>query len=198
MDPLSGRYSFEDYNKDGNVRSNGSVPAGTGDDDKYIALDLAPKFSGGIGNTFSYENFGLSCFFDFKKQYFKDPDYNVGTPIGSRNNQSVAVLGNYWKAPGDQAKYARATTLQDLYNNYYAYSDDTYKLATYARLTNLSLSYNFSPKLAKKLGAQSLRAYMNAQNVFVLTDKKGIDPDVQQFGSLPTAKIFLFGLSLNF
>ncbi|MOA34893.1 hypothetical protein D3C78_1563060 [compost metagenome] len=88
--------------------------------------------------------------------------------------------------------------MQDLYNNYYAFSDDTYKLATYARLNNLSLSYDFSPRLAKKLGAQSLRAYMNAQNVFVLTDKKGIDPDVQQFGSLPTAKIFLFGLSLNF
>jgi TonB-linked SusC/RagA family outer membrane protein len=198
VDPLSGRYTFEDYNKDGNVRSSSSVPAGTAEDDRYIALDLAPKFSGGIGNTFRYRNLELICFFDFKKQYFTDPDYNITAPIGSRNNQSTAVLGNYWKAPGDQAKYAKATTLQDLNNNYYFVSDETYKLATYARLTNLSLTYTLNQKVARKLGAESLRAYMNAQNVFVLTNKKGINPDVQQFGSLPTAKIFLFGLSLNF
>jgi len=198
VDPLSGRYAFEDYNKDGNVTQNSSVPTGTVDDDRYIALDIAPKFSGGVGNNFTYKSFGLSFFFDFKKQYFTDPDYNIGAPLGQRYNQSVAVLGKYWKAPGDQAKYARASTLQDLYSNNYFSSDATYKLATYARLTNLSLSYTLDSKLAKKLGAESVRAYMNAQNILVLTNQKGIDPDVQQFGSLPLAKIFLFGLSLNF
>ncbi|MBE9598562.1 SusC/RagA family TonB-linked outer membrane protein [Pedobacter sp. MC2016-24] len=198
VDPLSGRYTFEDYDKDGMLGSSSSVPSGTGGDDRYVALDLAPKFSGGFGNTFTYRNFSLTCFFDFRKQYFTDPDYNVLSPIGSQFNQSVAILGNYWKAPGDHAKYAKPTTLQDLNNNYYTVSDEAYKLATYARLNNLSLSYSFNQKLARKLGASSLKANMNAQNVFVLTNQKGINPDIQQFGSLPMAKIFLFGLSLTF
>lgn len=198
VDPLSGQYTFEDYNKDGKVFQNPTLPTGTGDDDRYIGLDTAPKFSGGIGNNFTYGSFGLSFFFDFKKQYFSDPDYNVLTPIGSRNNQSTAILGNYWKAPGDQAKYAKASTLQVPYSDFYAFSDVSYKLATYARLNNLSLSYTVNEKLAKKMGAKSIKAYMNAQNILVLTNQKGINPDVQQFGSLPLAKIFLFGLSLNF
>lgn len=196
VDPLTGVYTFEDRNQDGKVEQNPSAAPGTGD--QYLAIDLSPKFTGGIGTNFSYKNFSLSVFFDYKKQYFTDPDYNIELPIGSRNNQSTAILGKYWKAPGDQAKYSKATTLDDQMNNFYRYSDAMYTLASYVRLNNLSLSYTLDQKVSKKIGAQSLRAYMNAQNIFVLTTKKGIDPDVQQFGSLPLAKIFLLGLSVNF
>lgn len=196
VDPLTGNYTFEDRNRDGVV--SGDDPRGPGIGDKYVRMDLSPKFSGGIGNTFTYKKFSLSCFFDFKNQMFTDPVSSYGTIIGGLNNQPTAILGNYWKAPGDQVKYAKPSTISNQGNMMYLSSDAKYVSASYIRLNNIALSYTLDQKIAKKIGAESLRVYMNAQNIFVLTNAKGIDPDLQQFGSLPPARILLCGLSLNF
>lgn len=197
IDPLSGSYTFEDYNRDGYVTQILYAP-GKGRDDQYIELDLTPKFSGGLGSNFTYKNFSFYCFFDFRNRLGVDPNFISGLSIGGFGNQPADVIGNYWKKPGDNAKYARASTLIDAGYSQYSNSDAIYKNASFIRLSNVAFSYTLDQKLVKKFGAESLRVYMNAQNVFVISKAAGIDPEIQQFGALPPAKIFLCGLSLNF
>jgi TonB-linked SusC/RagA family outer membrane protein len=198
VDPLSGAYTFEDYNKDGYVKIIGNSSPGKGFDDQYVELDLTPKFSGGLGSRFNYKNFGFDCFFDFRNQIGIDPNFISGTSVGSFGNQPADMIGNYWKKPGDNAKYAKPSTITDIGSNNYASSDAIYKNSSYIRLSNVAFSYALGQKVAKKLGAESVRFYMNAQNIFVISKAAGIDPEIQQFGGLPPAKTYLFGLSLNF
>ncbi|MNX34173.1 TonB dependent receptor [compost metagenome] len=200
IDPLAGKYTFEDYNGDGFVSINNSALPGTQGDDRYVELNISdPKYFGGFGTNFSYKNISLGLFFDYRKQMGLNPDYNTSFPLGFMNNQSTNIIGNYWKNPGDHAIYPKPTTLSEpTSNGNFSLSDGQYKDASFIRLNNLSLSYSLDEKLAKKLGARSLNVNMNAQNVFVISKSSGMDPTLQQLGALPPAKIFSWGISLNF
>jgi TonB-linked SusC/RagA family outer membrane protein len=197
VNPLTGRYTFEDYNRDGRVDDRNTSAPGTGLDDRYVRLNLTPRFNGGIGTDFSYSNFSVSCFFDFRNQMGMKPGLSPGTGIGGMLNLPNDVIGNYWKQPGDLAKYPKPTTLQDENFGKYANSDAMYENCSYIRLSNVAVSYAFDQKFVKKLGAESLSLKMNAQNIFLISSSKGMDPDIQ-FGALPPARTILFGLSLNF
>jgi iron complex outermembrane receptor protein len=86
------------------------------------------------------------------------------------------------------------------------------KNGAYLRLNNMTLGYNFN---AKSLGISkwitSLRLSVTGQNLFVITDYNGYDPevntdrnisDVTSYGidylSYPKAKSIIFGLNLSF
>ncbi|WP_169472411.1 SusC/RagA family TonB-linked outer membrane protein [Pedobacter hiemivivus] len=196
INPLTGRYTFEDYNQNGRLDDRTGVP-GTGLDDRYVRLDMTPRFNGGIGTDFSYSNLSISFFFDYRNQMGTKPGLSPGTGIGGMLNLPSDVIGNYWKQPGDQTKYPKPTTLQDENFGRYANSDAIYENCSYIRLSNVAFSYAFDQKFVKKLGAESLRMNMSAQNIFLISSSKGMDPDIQ-FGALPPARTILLGLSLNF
>ncbi len=62
VDPQTGLYTFEDKVKDGQIStSNGET------DDRY-ALNLNPKFFGGLSSNFSYKQFQLNLNFNIVKQ----------------------------------------------------------------------------------------------------------------------------------
>jgi TonB-dependent starch-binding outer membrane protein SusC len=71
------------------------------------------------------------------------------------------------------------------------------------RLDYASLGYNFS-RISRDI--RSLRLYIAANNLFVLTGYKGIDPEVNQGGLAPgvdannfypKTRTFLFGVNLS-
>jgi iron complex outermembrane receptor protein len=86
------------------------------------------------------------------------------------------------------------------------------KDGAYLRLNNLSLGYNFNTRgLGIDKWASSLRLTVTGQNLFVITDYDGYDPevnadrkidDVISYGidylSYPKAKSIIFGLNLSF
>ncbi|WP_316820051.1 SusC/RagA family TonB-linked outer membrane protein [Pedobacter gandavensis] len=199
IDPQTGHYTFEDYNKDGRIAFDNSIQPGTAEDDRFVAVDMTPKFSGGFGTSFRYENFNISAFFEYRQQIGINPDYNSSSLLGSMNNQSADLFGKYWRQPGDQALYAKPTTITgDASTNNFFASDGQYQDASYLRMNNISLAYQFDRKISKKLGAKSLNIYANAQNIFVLSKGRGLDPSVQNFGALPPPKAVVFGISAQF
>ena len=78
---------------------------------------------------------------------------------------------------------------------------------TFLRLNYLQLSYSFDPKVIKRfLGLARLSLYASANNLFILTRYKGVDPEVSYSGygaavdggQTPRAKSFTFGLTVDF
>ncbi len=193
INPLTGEYSYEDYNGDGFLTMNYSGMPGEGNDDRYITLNLDPKFFGGIGNDFQYKNWRFSFFFQYKNQMGYNSNY-AGQSAGAMVNTSLEIYNNRWTQPGQQAKYARFTTVPANSDRFVSGSDLYYTDASYLRLNNVSLSYTLPEKLLKN---KSLSIYMHAQNLWILTNYEGLDPDTQNFGSMPTAKVFTAGLSLK-
>ncbi|MBC8986541.1 SusC/RagA family TonB-linked outer membrane protein [Pedobacter sp. N36a] len=198
IDPQTGKYTFEDYNKDGKIYVDNIGAPGTGIDDRYINIDLTPKFSGGFGTSFNYKNFNVSAFFEYRQQIGINPDYNSSSLLGSMNNQSADVFGNYWMNPGDQALYARPSTQVDANTTYFFLSDGQYQDASFLRMNNLSFGYQFNEKISKKMGAKSFNLYANAQNIFVLSKGRGLDPSAQNFGAIPPPKAVVIGISAQF
>ena len=82
----------------------------------------------------------------------------------------------------------------------------------YLRMNNMSLGYNFNTsKLGVSKWVSNLRVFVTGQNLFVITDYDGYDPEVNtdrndrgvtsyglDYLSYPKAKSFIFGLNLSF
>jgi TonB-linked SusC/RagA family outer membrane protein len=191
VDPQTGLYTVEDKNKDGAINTYFGPT-----DDRYI-IELKPKF-GGLGSNFTYRGMELSLFFQIVKQKGLNALMNIGTTPGGMYNTSAYVFDNRWQKPGDVVPVAKFTTQPDnSYANFYN-SDGVYTDASYIRLTNLAVSYSLPATLTKKLGMQSVRFRIVAQNVLTLSNYKGIDPETQNFGGMPPSKIVNGGLTFNF
>jgi hypothetical protein len=80
---------------------------------------------------------------------------------------------------------------------------------SFLRLKNINLGYNFSPALLKKLRLSKLRLFMNANDIWVLTNYNGgYDPEVSvrnsaltpgfDYSSYPRALSVNVGINLAF
>lgn len=194
INPQNGRHSYVDYNHDGVITQNPNIPPATGNDDRYIAMDITPKYVGGISNQFSYKGFMLSTFFNFKKQMALLPYTATGGKMG---NMPVDVFNSRWQKPGDQTLYPRFSTLTTLSDTRFAISDGAYADASFIRLASLALSYSLPENICKKLRMQGVSLSLNMSNVFTITDYTGIDPDVT-FGILPQPRTTAGRISFNF
>jgi TonB-linked SusC/RagA family outer membrane protein len=161
----NGQATVEDVNHDG-VISPGLAANGQGD---YVSAGSRdPKFYGGFSNSLRYKRFQLDFLFNFVKQ----KNFSVTSFPGLMANQSRDVLNSGF-TPSTQASSASYNS----YVNYYAFSDAAFTDASFIRLKNLSLSYNFGDKVKKALGMANCRVYIRGQNLLTFTRYKGLDPE---------------------
>jgi TonB-linked outer membrane protein, SusC/RagA family len=196
VDPLTGRYTFEDRNKDGSISANTSYPPGDPRSDLYVPIDMNPEYFGGFGFQASYRQFDLTLFFSYVKQIGLDP-YTRLRP-GSFSNLILPddFVANRWRKPGDQALYARYSTND---NSPIANSDGGFTDASYIKLNNINLSYELPEKWMKALTMTSCKIRMSMQNLFYITSYKGPSPELQSFtGITPMPRIISGGLLFNF
>ena len=195
---------FEYYTAGKQVTSTPTYGVASQGGDEVPIADREVKYMGGFGNTFSYKHFSLYVFFQFSSQTapnWLSTVYSSYIP-GLMNNEPAQVLNNYWKAPGDH------TELQRLISNYgssalqaagnFSQSSGAYSDDTYVRLKTVALSYALPDKLIHKLHLRDCRLFVNAQNLFTLTDYKVSDPELfNDYTSFPIQRVVAFGLNLN-
>ncbi|MDP1725207.1 MAG: TonB-dependent receptor [Bacteroidota bacterium] len=141
---------------------------------------VLPKAVGGFTNTFNYKNIDLSFLMVFsyggniynsssKRQIGVVTDWNMTTDIFDR-----------WQKPGDDAKYPRLTQNTLTYGSTTPWINTTMYLhdASYARLRNVTLSYNFDKKLISRAKIQTARLSFIATNIFVITKYPGLDSEI--------------------
>jgi hypothetical protein len=192
VDSNTGIYTFAGEDQNGNLTTA----------NRTVLKNTAPKFYGGLQNTFRYKRIVLSVFFEFKKQngynYLNTLGGNV--PGYSYYNQPVIVL-SAWQKPGDKTNIEKFTsTPGDAYNaasNYLIGSDAIISDASYIRLKNLSLSYNLPNGWLTKLHITNSRLYLQGENLFTITNYVGADPENQNMYILPPLKAITIGIQLT-
>jgi len=195
IDPMTGQYAFEDHNGDGRVGGSLSNIPGQGLDDRYVVINSDPKFTASLSNSFRYKNLALSVSLYYKNQMGASAYYG-GQPAGGFFNIPTEIYKNRWQYPGQNAKYAVLTTNSaGAQNGLVGMSDLYYTDASFLRLQNVAFSYTLPDKILKN---KELSFTINAQNLWVFTKYEGIDPDTQNFGSMPTSKTITAGLNLTF
>ena len=197
VDPMTGNYQFEDYNKDGFIDqgSHYNLPPRAFPSDLQKAMFLGPKFSGGMQQMLSYKNFALNLSFNYRIQNGQDAFKNIHNP-GTFGNIPLDLFKNRWQKPGDNARYAKFTTTHNQ-PNARNLSNLGYTDASNIRLNNISFSWGLTEKLYRKMGMKGGRVGINAQNIFVITKARGYDPDLGGFNSLPPNTTIVVSISLT-
>jgi TonB-linked SusC/RagA family outer membrane protein len=191
VNPQTGVPQFKDLNNNGVI-----------DDPDLVTLgSTTPDLYGGIQNTFNYKSFSFNFFFQFVKQNGPGLDYGyLLYPNGILQNSDASAL-NRWKQAGDQTNIPGATAtagtaIYTAYQDAYRLSSANWVDASFIRLKNVSLKYNFA-YLAKGLKLKNLSVYVQGQNLFTITKYKGFDPETQGY-ALPPLSVYTAGVQVTF
>lgn len=193
----SGLYIIEDKNLN-KTRDDG---------DRYVVKFLGQYFYGGMQNDLTFKEFKLGIFFSFAKQNGRSYRKSAGrTPGGAllasgvvQTNQLSEVLDR-WQKNGDNTSIQKFTTLStnNLLNNEVAlYGDVSVVDASYVKLRNLSLGYTLPQKFLSAFKIHNAIVNIQGQNIFTLTNYKGLDPETQGL-FLPPLRVLTLGLNLTF
>jgi TonB-linked SusC/RagA family outer membrane protein len=195
ISPLTGEYTFEDYDGDG-LSYAGSAKGGG---DTYVAVDRAPKFSGGFGTTVSYGTLSVSLFFNYTKQLGENLYSRLAMQSAElNNNQPKEIFNNRWQKPGDIARYPALTTRFKQSNANFSQSDGIFTDGSYLRLNNVNISWSLPQRWLSRVKLKNCALTFSTQNLFVITRYKGMDPELQNFGGMPPTKVINTGLSFTF
>ncbi|TBO41020.1 SusC/RagA family TonB-linked outer membrane protein [Pedobacter kyonggii] len=159
--------------------------------DYYILGNAQPKALLGWSNNLRYKNFDLSV---FMRAALGVKIMNVTRADLFRPNTA-----QFTNIPVEVENESPADF------NSYKYSSRFLENGSYLRLDNATLGYTFKKGIIP--GVNSIRLYTTANNLFVITGYKGIDPEINQGGTAPgvdtnnfypKTRTFLFGLNVSF
>jgi TonB-linked SusC/RagA family outer membrane protein len=154
-----------------------------------------PPVTGGFNSTVSYKGLELSTFFSFVQgnQLFNNNTFFITNPNFASFNQSKDML-NIWKTPGQVTDIQRLGTERQ-------FSSKDLEDGSYLRFRNATLAYNVPQEMVSKLKLGSVRAFVQAQNLFTLTKFTGFDPEldnnIQQF-DYPVPRTYTVGFDIGF
>jgi TonB-dependent starch-binding outer membrane protein SusC len=173
--------------------------------DRVALVNIEPVFYGGMQNLIEYNGFEIDIFFEFRKQ-------TGVTNVGAVNTSGVPgvafknqpeVVSNRWRKPGDNAEFQRLTTLTSTpvfltAANLLPFSTGAYGNASYMRCKTLFIAYNLPATVISRMKLEKAKFYFQAQNLFVLTNYNGPDPEIQSFRILPPMKTMSIGIQFTF
>ena len=185
-----GDLKFVDTNGDGFIS----------DLDKTYIGDPIPDFTMGFNLGFNYKNF------DFKTSAYA----SIGNDMVRDYERQAAGAnrGTYmydrWLGEGTSITVPQASGGSSI--NHANFSDFYVEDASYLRIQNIQLGYKMNDSLTNKLGVDSVRMYLSANNVFTFTNYYGFDPSASggdpigagiDKGFYPVSRTFLFGLNVK-
>lgn len=187
-----GDFIYVDQNKDGVIDGKDRIPLGNPN----------PKYSYGINTNWNYMNFDLAV--DFQGVAGVDIyNANLGFRFGNEN-WTQDFFKNRWYGQGTSNTYPSVNIGGG--NNYLPNSFFV-ESGSYFRIRNIQLGYTLPVRLAEKIRARSLRAYINAQNAFNFFNYRGFSPEISGGSPIsrgidvnvyPLSATFNFGVNVNF
>jgi TonB-linked SusC/RagA family outer membrane protein len=197
-DAAPGRFKYKDANGDGEIT----------DDDRVFFGNPNPDFTYGFNLNLSYQAFDLSAFFYgvAGRDAINYVKWWTDFYPSFQGAKSKAALYDSWTPTNTNAKIpiqenSGNFSTNGTPNSYYMEN------ASYLRLKNLSLGYNFPSGILNKVKIDRFRVYVQATNLFTVTKYTGLDPEIVSFddraggidaGAYPTIKQFIVGAQINF
>lgn len=192
-----GKFKYRDVNGDDIIS----------DADRTWIGNPHPDFTYGLNVNASYKNFDLTMFFqgvqgnDLISFVRRLIDFNE---LG--NNRSVRMLNQSWTPENPNAilPILDASDSKSLLPSSYFIED-----GSYLRMKTLQIGYNFPATLISRIGIERMRVYVQAQNLFTITNYSGLDPEVNFTGEgttsqmgidqgvYPASKVYQVGVSIG-
>jgi len=175
--------------------------------DRVNLGNVNPIINLGFNNTFTYKGFDLTLFFrgSFGNKIYNEARRELLDTRGERNTITDAL--NRW-TPTNNSQTIQAANSNRIDptgdNPISTFVED----GSYLRLQNLTFGYRLSQSVLDKIGIGSLRIYTSINNLFVLTNYSGLDPEVSGGDALvprgidnslyPRTRLYSLGLNVAF
>lgn len=172
--PIEGAYA--DLNGDGNINSS----------DLYRYHSPAPDFIFGFSTSLNYKKWTMNM--------------NFRANVGNYVYNGMAMNAGAWSTVSYnsyQLNNLNKSYLETGFNNRQYLSDYYVENASFLKMDNLTLGYNFG----KVWNTCNLNINAMVQNVFTITNYSGVDPEVpngMDISFYPRPTTFSLGLGLNF
>ena len=153
-----------------------------------------PDWIGTFTTGLTYKGFDLSAelYISYGGTRYNSylTSFNQGGDMTGKRN---GVRRNYW-TNNNPSNEAPAPNLVQVpaYITSLGYQD-----ASFVRLRNVQVGYNFPKSVTKSLSMKSLRLYATLTNIWTLTEVTGYGPE-QTPGSYPEPRTVLFGVNVSF
>ncbi|NLP58698.1 TonB-dependent receptor [Lutibacter sp. B1] len=193
--------------------------------DNTIIGDSNPKHTGGFVINANAYGFDLSAVFNWSVgndvYNANKVEFTTSNQNGQyRNLSTIMADGKRWTNldpvsgqlvtdPDALASLNANTTMWSPYMKNYVFSDWAVEDGSFLRLNTLTLGYTLPESALSGYGISKLRFYVTANNVFIITDYSGLDPEVStrrktpltpgvDYSPFPRSRQVVFGLNLNF
>lgn len=197
---LPGQMKIKDINslEDGKViaKPDGKIDVA---DMVYLGKN-SPDVTMGLDNSFSYRNFDLSFFMyaSIGALKWSHLNYRYGTNFEilriKDGNNFLEKIKDRWSS-----KNQNSSMPSGLRNPYLLAGHYAHEKASYLRMKNITLGYNFSDKLIKSSHIGKMRLFFDVQNVFTITNFSGMDPEIEDNSApYPLQRTFSIGLNVTF
>jgi|694.fasta_scaffold01605_3 TonB-linked SusC/RagA family outer membrane protein len=197
VDPNTGNIIFTDLNGDGVID----------DLDRKVIGNATPDFMIGFNNTISYKNFDLDFLFQgcYGNEVFNATRIETEGMFSVKNG-SITTLDR-WQNVGDQTSMPIAIFGDPNKNS--RISNRFIEDGSFLRLRSVTLSYHVPTKWVSRFGINRFDAYVSGQNLFVITNYSGYDPEVNRdggnsisqgidYGTYPQSRTIIGGVKIDF
>ncbi|MDC6366790.1 MULTISPECIES: TonB-dependent receptor [Flavobacteriaceae] len=197
-----GRFRYRDVNGDDQIN----------DDDRTFIGSPHPDFTYGINLNLGYRNWDFSAFLSgvSGKDAYNYSKIFQDFPTFFNANRSTRVLDSWTPNNTDAILPALSSTIvnNETSPNSYFVED-----ASYLRLKNIQIGYTLPDSILEKIGVDNIRLYVQASNLFTITDYNGLDPEIPiiirngavdnltqgvDVSATPLTQIFTFGTNFKF
>jgi TonB-linked SusC/RagA family outer membrane protein len=216
-----GSIKYKDLNGDGKVDLNS---------DRTVIGNPNAKFSGGLNQTFTYKRWDMSLFVNFMYDF---DVYNANriefTNAYSPNSNELAIMKDRWRTvdpgtgqsvqwisngvvygvPPDQLAKVNANAKMWIPlsgNGAFNTSSFAIEDGSFLRFNNLTVGYSLPVKGI--LHMSKLRFYLTGNNIAILTNYSGYDPEVNlktdarmpnfDYSAYPKSRTYIFGVNATF
>jgi TonB-linked SusC/RagA family outer membrane protein len=180
--------------------------------------DALPDWIGGFNTTFRYKDFDFSAVLSYQiggLYYYRELAMYYEADLGRDGARPISadLIGNTWTPENPNAKFPIA-----MWNNNNAgatgaaaaeavqRSTDLILFgASYFNVKNITIGYSLPEKWASKVGLSRFRVYASADNLYMLSEHKGLDPRMALNGGYsndsfiyPYLRTFNLGVNLEF
>ncbi|MBE9469492.1 MAG: TonB-dependent receptor [Bacteroidetes bacterium] len=199
-----GDVKFKDQNNDGVIDTK---------DRKHLGSSI-PKVTTGLSLGFNYKQLDFSMFIGgaFGQKIY----YQIATDIEGFYrpfNLTQRYYDERWTGEGTSNTQPRASW--EAKSNNVRPSSRFLEDASYLKLKNIQIGYNFSDDVLKKIRIDNLRIYLSGTNLYTFTKYPGLDPELTtsdntlrsgepfrvngiDWGTYPSAFTVTFGLQVTF
>lgn len=172
------------------------------DKDKIVVGNTIPEVTYSFGVHMGWKGLSLEAQFQGVGEVYTYPRANLAVPFNNGAGVTRDWATDSWTESNRHSKLPLLTTYTDAPENFIPSTKWAPGNASYLRMKNIQLTYDFPKRLLRPLRIEALQIYVSGQNLWTISDFDLWDPEITttrtDLYEYPNLKTVSIGLNPEF